>query len=114
VFRSATLIPLSTYEERLIKSLTEAIAAATTAANGLRYTVAAQGQSNHMMVTRCDLSAAEARLAALIMANQGSVDLSPLAALVVRAEKISSTLKALAVKFTQLDSSTDSNNQTAP
>jgi hypothetical protein len=105
---------VTNYEERLIKSLTEAIAAATTAANGLRYTVAAQGQSNHMMVTRCDLGAAEARLAALIMGNQGgSVDLSPLAALVVRAEKISGTLKLLSGKLSQLDSATDS-NQTAP
>lgn len=109
--RSAIVASLTSYEERLIKSQTEAVNAATIAINGLRYAVSAMGQANG--VTRCDLNAAEARLTAVIVGQQGSEDLAPLSALVTRAENISSKLKLLSGKLTQLDSTTDSKT-TAP
>lgn len=109
--RSAIVVSVTNYEERLIKSQTDAVNAATIAINGLRYAVAAGGNRNDA-VTRCDLNAAEARITAAIVGQQGSEDLAPLSALVTRAENISSKLKVLSGKLTQLDSSTD--NQTAP
>lgn len=92
---------LSNAEERLVKQLTDAVGAMTTAINGLRY--------GNDAVTRSDLNAAEARITAALGHQSG---LEALAKLVVRAQRISSRLKALSGKVTKLDLATDS--QTAP
>lgn len=101
------LMLLSNAEERLVKQLTDAVGAMTMAINGLRYVVAATGND---AVTRSDLNAAEARISAIIAQHGDNKDL---AALAKRAQKISSRLKALSGKVTQLDSATDS-TKTAP
>lgn len=98
---------LSNSEERLVKQLADAVGTMTTAINGLRYVVAAIGND---AVTRSDLNAAEARITAALGHQSG---LEALASSVGRLQKISSKLKVLSGKFTQLDSTTDSTN-TAP
>lgn len=96
--------------ERLTRQIISALTALTTAVNGLRYSRSCSGHADNN-VTRSDLNAAEARLTAAI--GDAVEGREALAKLVVRVKRISSRLKALSGKVTQLDSATDS-TQTAP